>query len=126
MKSGTPPGKLSVFNMTLDIKPFIDLLKRRDAKRAREWFDSNRGQIYSGKDFEKGYLLALQGMVDAIESGGELSAINKLLEKKFTDKELAEFTRETKDKLSQKFRPEDERGFYSAWIDVIRELGEKT
>jgi len=112
--------------MTIDIKPLVKFLKQKDVKRAREWLELNRSEINAGDEFLKGYLLALQGMVSALESGGELSAINKVLEKKYSREQIAELIRETRDRISQKFRPEDEHGFDTAWIDVLNELsGEK-
>jgi len=63
----------------------------------------------------------------ALESGGELSTINRVLDKKYTLEQISELIRETRARLSQKFRPKDEQGFDTAWVDVLSELsGEKT
>lgn len=113
--------------MLLDVKPFVGLLKKEDAKRAREWLELNKGNANPTDEFERGYLLALQGMASALESGGELSTINKILKKRYALEQVNDVVKDAKAKLSQKFRLEDERGFHKAWIDVIQELsGEKS
>ena len=113
--------------MLLDVKSFVSLLKKEDARRAREWLELNKVNVNPGNEFERGYLLALQGMVSALESGGELSAINKILKSKYDPTQVADIVKDAKAKLSQKFRLDDERGFYQAWMDVIQELsGRKT
>lgn len=111
----------------LDVRQFIESLKRKDTKRAREWLEINKVNLSSGSEFEEGYLLALQGMISALESSNELSAITKLLDKKYEPKQVAQLVREAKARISQKFRPDDERGFDAAWVDVLRTLsGERT
>ncbi len=113
--------------MAIDIKPLVKLLKQKDVKRAKEWLEVNKGGLDPGDEFYRGYLLALQGMVSALESGGELSAINKILEKKYAHEQVAELLKGTKSRISQKFRAKDEQGFDTAWVDVINELsGEKS
>ncbi len=106
----------------LDIKPFVKLLKQKDAKRAREWLETNKGSLNMGNEFENGYLLALQGMISALESSSELSTINKVLDKNYKSEQVSQIVKETKGRLSQKFRQNDEKGFDTAWIDVLGEL----
>ncbi|MGQ9788111.1 MAG: hypothetical protein ACUVQM_02180 [Candidatus Hadarchaeaceae archaeon] len=108
--------------MGIDITHLIKLMKKRDIKGAREWLEESRNKINAGDGFMRGYLLALQGMVSALESGGELSTINKVLEKKYSNEQIAEIINEAKGRISQKFRAADERGFDTAWIDVLSEL----
>lgn len=113
--------------MSPDIKTFIGLIKQRDAKKSREWLEINKGALDPKDDFYRGYLLALHGMVAALESGGELSVINKILEKRYTQGQVADLLREIKSRAAQKFRGKDEQGFNAAWIDFLSELsGEKT
>ncbi|MEM3420874.1 MAG: hypothetical protein QW835_06395 [Candidatus Hadarchaeum sp.] len=107
--------------MEIDLKPLIKLMKKKDVKGAKEWLEATRSKTNSGDEFTKGYLLALQGMVSAMESGGELSTINKVLEKNYGE-QIAEILNEAKTRTAQKFRPADERGFDTAWIDVLNEL----
>ena len=113
--------------MALDIKPFVKLIKQRDAKKTREWLEANKGELDPKDEFYKGYLLALQGMISALESGGELSAINKILEKRYTQEQVAEILKGSRSRTGQKFRAKDEQGFSAAWVDFLNELsGEKT
>jgi hypothetical protein len=112
--------------MTLDIKPFVKLVKQRDAKKSWEWLEANKGTLDQKDEFYKGYLLALQGMVAALESGSELSTISKTLEKKYTQEQVADLLRGAKSRAAQKFRAKDEQGFNTAWVDFLNELsGEK-
>ncbi|MFH1821729.1 MAG: hypothetical protein ABH852_04735 [Methanobacteriota archaeon] len=112
--------------MDLDVKPLVKLLKQKDAKKAREWLELNRGEINPDDEFYRGYLLAFQGMVSALESGGGLSAVSKILENKYEHEQVSGLLRGTRTRLSQKFRPKDERGFDTAWVDFLNEIsGEK-
>jgi hypothetical protein len=108
--------------MAVDIKNLVKLLKQKDAKKAREWLEQNKATLNQGDESGRGYLLALQGMVSALESGGDLSTVNKILEKKYDHEKVSELVRSTKARLSQKFRPKDERGFDAAWVDFLNEL----
>jgi hypothetical protein len=108
--------------MVIDIKPLVKSLKKRDIKGAREWLEANQNQLRSGDEFTRGYLLALQGMVSALESGSELATVNKVLEGKYSAEQIAEIIREAKNRISQKFRPRDEQGFDTAWVEVLNEL----
>ncbi|MEM4202215.1 MAG: hypothetical protein QW786_03305 [Candidatus Hadarchaeum sp.] len=112
--------------MDIDIKPLIKLMKKRDVKGAKEWLEAALSMTNSGDEFARGYLLALEGMVSAMESGGELSTINKVLEKNYSSEQIAEIISEAKTRIAQKFRPTDERGFDTAWIDVLNELCAKS
>ncbi len=112
--------------MTLDMKPFVKLIKQRDAKKSWEWLEANKGTLDPKDDFSRGYLLALQGIVAALESGGELSAINKVLDKKYNQEQVAELSKGARSRAAQKFRAKDEQGFNAAWVDFLSELsGEK-
>lgn len=111
--------------MEIDIKPLIKLIKKRDIKGAREWLEANRSRTNPSDEFTRGYLLALQGMIAALESGGELSTINKVIEKKYSSEQIAEIMSEARNRIARKFGPNDERGFYTAWIDVLNEISAK-
>lgn len=108
--------------MALDPNPFVKLLKQGDLKRAREWLEQNKGTINPGDEFEKGYFMALQGMVSALETGEELSVIKKVLNGGYKQEQINELIRDMKARLSLKFIPNDERGFSTAWIEVLQLL----
>lgn len=107
--------------MTLDIKPFAKLVKQKDARKAREWLEQNKGRV-DQDDFGKGYVLALQGMVTALEGGGELSAIKRVVNGGYDRQQVDKLVQDAKQRLSLKFRPKDEQGFDTAWVDVLQEL----
>ena len=110
----------------LDLKPFVDALKQRDPKKAREWLEQNKGNFNPRDEFGRGYLLALQGMASALEGGGELSAIKRVVDGRYNKEQIGKLIRDAKVRLSMKFRPKDERGFDTAWIAVLQEFfGEK-
>jgi hypothetical protein len=108
--------------MTLNISSFVRLLKQKDLKRAREWLDQNKDSLNPGDEFWRGYLLALQGMVSALELGGELSVIRRVLNGGYGREEIEKLIHDMKGRLSLKFRPKDEQGFNTAWIEVLQEF----
>lgn len=108
--------------MTLDIKPFVKTLKQKDPRKAREWLEQNRGGLDASDEFARGYLSALQGMVSALESGGELSVIKQLVNGGFSPERVEKLIKEAKGRLSMKFKPKDEQGFDTAWVDVLHEI----
>lgn len=105
--------------MELDLKPFVDALRTKDMKKAREWLEQNRVKFDPSDEFERGYLLALQGMVAALEAGANQSAIKKLVSGEYGKERIEELVKEAKGRVSRKFRPQDERGFDTVWIEVI-------
>lgn len=108
--------------MELDLKPFIDALRVKDTKKAREWLEQNRVKFDQGGEFERGYLLAMQGMVVALETGSEQAVIKRFVDGEYGGERIEELVKEARGRLSQKFRPKDERGFDTAWIEVIKGL----
>jgi len=108
--------------LELDLTPFVDALRKKDAKKAGEWLEQNKGKFDPSDEFHRGYLLALGGMVASIESGSELSVIKCILDEGCKEERVKEFIREARDRLSLKFRPSDEQGFDTAWVDVLQGL----
>ncbi|MDI6642990.1 MAG: hypothetical protein QMD95_02945 [Candidatus Hodarchaeaceae archaeon] len=111
--------------MSLELKPFVRALTQKDPKKAREWLEQNKGNFNPANEFERGYLLALQGMVSALETGGELSLIKLLVNGSYGKERIETLIRETRARLSLKFRPKDEQGFDTAWVDVLQEFSEE-
>lgn len=108
--------------MTLDLNPFVRLLKQKNLKKAREWLEQNKSGIDQSEEFGNGYLLALQGMTSALESGGELSVIKRVVNGGFGQEQVGKLIHDAKGRLSFKFRPRDEQGFDTAWVEVLQEL----
>ena len=108
--------------MTLDLKPFVKLLKQKDLKKLREWLEQNKGGLNSNDEFGRGYFLALQGMISALEVGGELSVIKRVLNGGYEQEQIKKLIYDMEGRLSLKFRPRDEQGFDTAWIEVLQEF----
>ncbi len=108
--------------MTLDLKPFTKLLKQKDLKKAREWLEQNKGGLNLADESGRGYLLALQGMISALEAGGELSVMKRVVNGGYGQEQIEKLIHDTEGGLSLKFRPRDEQGFDTAWIEVLREF----
>ncbi len=108
-----------------DIRPLVKLLRKNGAKGAREWIESNKGDFNLEVESGKGYIIALQGMVSARESGGELFTLNKIINKKYSNEQIVDLIQGTRDKLAHESRPVDELGFCKAWVDVLQELVDK-
>jgi hypothetical protein len=108
--------------MALDLNPFVKLLKQKDLKRAREWLEQNKGSLNLGDEFARGYFIALQGMVSALETGEELSVMKRALNGGYKQEQINELIRDMKARLSLKFIPKDEQGFSTAWLEVLQLL----
>jgi hypothetical protein len=112
--------------MVPDLKPFVKLLKQKDLKKVREWLEQNKGGLDPSDEFRKGYFLALNGMISALEVGGEMSVIKRILNGGYAQEQIEKLINDMKGRLSLKFRPRDEQGFDAAWIEVLQEFsGEK-
>ncbi|HDI12665.1 MAG TPA: hypothetical protein ENF64_00950 [Hadesarchaea archaeon] len=107
--------------MMLDISPFVGFLRRRDLKKARDWLEQNKRTMNVDDEFVKGYLLALSGMVSGLE-GGELSVIKQLVNGGYQDEGVERLARDLRERLSLKFRPRDEQGFDTAWLELLQEF----
>jgi hypothetical protein len=105
--------------MEIDLSPFVEALKRRDLKKAREWLEARKTETNTKEEFWAGYFLALSGMLSALESSQELSVIQKLVSGSPSKEEIERLTHEFKRQLSLKFKPRDERGFTTAWLEFL-------
>ncbi len=111
----------------MDLKPFARALGEKNTKKAREWLEQTKGRVDPNDEFGRGYLLALQGMVAALEAGGELSVVKRVVDGEYKQEQIVGLVKSAREGLSRKFRPKDEQGFDTAWIEVLREfLGEKS
>ena len=106
--------------MKLDLKPFVEALKKKDVKKARESLEDMENKLNLKDEFWCGYHLALCGMISAIESGDELSLILKMLGRTIPGESLQKLTQQIQERVSQPFRPEDEIGFSTAWVDALQ------
>lgn len=105
--------------MTPNIKSFANFLKQRDIKKARELLEQNRGELNPDDEFTRGYFLALQGMISGLEPGGELSVIKQIVNGEYQQEKIEKLANDLKEK---KFRPKDEQGFDTAWLEILQEF----
>ncbi len=68
----------------------------------------------------KGYHWALKGMVKALDSDSDLSLARQIAEDKIGMEKARKLKEEMEEKSSQGFRPGYERGYNSAWSDVLQ------
>jgi len=104
----------------LDLKPFVRALREKDTKKAREWLEQTKSRVDSNDEFWQGYLQALQGMVAALETGSELSVIKRVVNKEYKQEQIDGLIKSARERASRKFRPKDEQGFDTAWVEVLQ------
>lgn len=106
--------------MKLNLKSFVEVMRKKDTKKAKETLEAiNRG-LDLNDEFWKGYCLALHGMIAALEAGDELTVIRRIVNGGYTQQGIQELLNQAKARLSDAFRPKDERGFNTAWVDVLQ------
>jgi len=103
----------------VELRPFVDALRGRDIKKAREWFERVGGELGPKDGFWAGYRLALQGMLSALESGSEMSVIWRLVNERCSRGEIEGLLKAARKKASRPFRPRDELGYDKAWSDFL-------
>jgi hypothetical protein len=106
-------------SLEIDLFGFVRDLKRRDLKGARGWFESKKPELEGAGDFWKGYALALNGMIASLESGQEFSLMKRLIDG-VPREELETLLKDFKRRVNQSFRPPGERGFDTAWFEVLQ------
>lgn len=68
----------------------------------------------------EGYNRALKGIVESLESGEDLTLPRQLAGDKFSIEKIEDIKKEMEERASQEFRSDDERGYNSAWSDVLQ------
>ena len=103
----------------LELKPFVDALRRKDIKGARGWFETVSCRFDPKDEFSAGYRLALQGMLSALEAGSEMSVIWKIVNDRSSREEIEGLLKAARERASRPFRPKDELGYNRAWSDFL-------
>lgn len=111
--------------MELDLRPFVGLMLQKNVKGAKEKLEEMVRGFDSADDFWKGYRLALQGMLAALETGDELTVVRRIVEGRYSPESMRELMKQMRDRISQPFRSAEERGFDSAWVQVLQILLER-
>ena len=104
----------------MDLKPFVRALREKDTKKAREWLEQTKSRVDSNDEFGRGYLQALQGMVASLEIGSELSLIKRVVNKEYKQEQIDGLIDSERKRIPRKFRPKDEQGFDTAWVEVLQ------
>ena len=104
----------------------MDLMLQKDVRGAREKLEEILRGFDSRDDFWKGYRLALQGMVAALEAGDELTVMRRIVEGRYPPENMRELMEQMRSRISQPFRSDEERGFDSAWVQVLQILLERS
>ena len=102
------------------MKQFVNALKKKDVKSARELLNDIEKKLDLKDEFWLGYHLALRGMLSAIESGDELAVISKMLSGKISGESAQKLMQQIQERVSQPFRPKDELGFNAAWAEALQ------
>lgn len=105
--------------ITEDLTSFAESLKKRDLKTARAWLENKRQTLQTPNDFEKGFLLALNGMIASLESNQSFSLMKKILDGT-PQEEVQQIYKDFKKRAEQRFRPALERGFDTAWAMILQ------
>ncbi|MFP4005753.1 MAG: helix-hairpin-helix domain-containing protein [Candidatus Hadarchaeia archaeon] len=66
-----------------------------------------------------GYIKALEGILNGLDSNHELTLSQEISENKHSEKKLENIRERMKERSSQEFRPAEERSYNEAWVEVI-------
>lgn len=105
--------------MKRGMKTFARSVQKGDVDKAKEMLD----KIVQGNmkvNVWEGYQGALKGIVEALDSDNDLTLPQQISEDKFSMEKLENLREEVEERSSQEFRPEDEKGYNSAWSDVLQ------
>lgn len=93
---------------------FIDLIKGRltSADKALQKIKEEKNT----KQWERGYINALEGMLLALESRNDRFVLINQIGVKEVNKFTKAFSQQSKNKMQNEF----DQGFFTAWIDYIR------
>jgi len=105
-----------------DLKQFVKAVREKDVRKAREQLELIEQKLDLKDEFWAGYHMALRGMVAAIESGDELTAVAQIASGKRSREFAQKLFQQFQEQTSQSFRPKDEQGFGTAWMDVLKFL----
>ena len=106
--------------MKPDLKSFVEAIWKKDNKKAKEALEVINRRLDLNDEFWKGYRLALHGMIATLETGDELTVIRRIINLGYTRQDIQELLNQANARLSNTFRPKDEQGFNTAWVDVLQ------
>ncbi|MCD6248305.1 MAG: hypothetical protein J7J17_02505 [Hadesarchaea archaeon] len=106
--------------MERGVKTFAEALWGKKIKAARKKAERIVKRLNAGGEYQRGYAQALRGMVAALESDDDLALLRRIIDGENPERLIRRHLEEFKVRASQDFRPEDERGYYAAWVDVLQ------
>ena len=102
----------------LRLKLLVSYLENGDVKKARENY-LQIAEDLGETEFKKGYAKAINGIVTSMEKNDRDSIICKIVSKEFDKRNLKKLLLEATKRSSDAFRTEEEKGFETAWVDVL-------
>ncbi len=109
----------------LRLKLLVSYLDNGDVKKAKENYLQIAEQL-GGAEFNKGYSKAINGIVTSMEKNDRDSIICKIVAKEIDKRDLKKLLLESTKRASDTFRTEEEKGFETAWVDILSIYVEKT
>ncbi len=96
-------------------------LMRKDTKKIKDNIKLIK-KVLGASKWEKGYLLALNGIISSVDTNDVQTLAYKLAEQKLSKSEIKEALADSKRIVDQSFRPDFERGYELAWIDLLKHV----
>lgn len=102
----------------LRLKLLATYLENGDMKKARENYIQIAEHL-GDTEFNKGYAKAVNGIVTSMEKNDRDSIICKVVSKEFDKRDLKKLLLESTRRASDVFRTDEEKGFETAWVDIL-------
>ena len=109
---------INLEKVKLRLKLLVSYLENGDMKKARENY-LQIAEHLGDSEFNKGYAKAINGVVTSMEKNDRDSIICKVVSKEFEKRELKKLLLESTKRASDVFRTEEEKGFETAWVDLL-------
>ena len=93
-------------------------LLRKDVKKIKDNIALIK-KVLGANEWEKGYLLALNGVVASVESDDVQTLAHKIANQKISKEALVSFLKESEKSIKQPFRSDFEKGYELAWRDLL-------
>mgnify|MGYP000926539481 FL=1 len=102
----------------LRLKLLVSYLENGDLKKARENY-LQIAEHLGDTEFNKGYAKAINGIVTSMEKNDRDSIICRAASKEIDKRDLKKLLLESTKRATDAFRTEEEKGFETAWVDVL-------
>jgi len=102
------------------VKTFAEDIKRGKGRSAKIKLERIAKRFDRKDEFQHGYLTALEGMVSAVESGDDLTLLKQIANSPKPREKIEQYLAEMQTRVSQDFRPREEIGYNTAWVEVLQ------